>query len=81
MAKSGKGQREVYKVPRNMTKKKSENPKWLVPTFSTLLVLGPVWIVVYYVSRAEYPLDIGNWNLVIGFAFLATAMVLLTRWK
>lgn len=72
---------QAYKVPRNLAKPKSDNPKWLVPTFTSLMVLGVIWIVVYYVSRAEYPLDIGNWNMVIGFGSIMAGMLLLSRWR
>lgn len=71
----------VYKVPRSATKAPSENPKWLVPAFSTLLLVGLSWILVYYISRGQYPLEIGNINIFIGFAILLAAMGLLTRWK
>ncbi len=73
---------KAFKAPRNLGKADSENPKWLLPTALTLLILGPVWIVVYYITRAGYPSpSIGDWNLGIGFAFMAAGMVLLTRWK
>lgn len=79
---SKKRDKGVYKAPRNVGKPKtSENPRWLVPTAISLLVLGVAWIVVYYISRAQLPIPIGDWNLVIGFVFLGGAMVLLTRWK
>lgn len=81
MAVSKKRKVETYKVPRSIAKPKSDNPRWLVPTMSTLLVLGPLWIVVYYVSAQRYPLDIGHWNIGVGFAFLMAAMGLATRWK
>lgn len=71
----------AYKVPRSATKRPSENPKWLVPTFSTLLLVGLSWILVYYISRGQYPVQIGNYNIFIGFAMLLAAMGLLTRWK
>ena len=71
----------AVKVPRSATKPQSENPKWLVPTFSTLLLLGLTWILVYYISRGQYPVEIGNANIFIGFALLLAAMGLLTRWK
>ena len=71
----------AVKVPRSATKPQSENPKWLVPTFSTLLLLGLTWILVYYISRGQYPVEIGNANIFIGFAMLLAAMGLLTRWK
>ncbi|WP_144018485.1 cell division protein CrgA [Demequina sp. NBRC 110051] len=81
MAVSKKRDKNVYKAPRNLGKADGENPKWLIPTAVTLLVLGPAWIVVYYITRANYPLPIGDWNLVVGFAFMAAAMALFTRWK
>lgn len=74
---------QVYKAPRNLGKASSdtENPKWLLPTAITLLIIGPAWIVVYYISKAQLPLPIGDWNLIVGFAFMAASMGLLTRWK
>ena len=81
MAVSKKRDKNVYKAPRNLGKAEGENPKWLIPTAVTLLVLGPAWIVVYYITRANYPLPIGDWNLVVGFALMAAAMALFTRWR
>ena len=71
----------AYKVPRSVTKPKSDNPKWLVPTFTTFLVVGLLWILVYYIRAAQYPFEIGNINIFIGFAALLVAMGLATRWK
>lgn len=69
------------KSTQDVAKSPTDNPRWLIPTAVTLLIIGPVWIVTYYISRGTFPLDIGNWNLVVGFFFLAAAMVLFTRWK
>lgn len=61
---------------------KATNPAWLVPTALTLLILGPVWIVIYYISAGNYPIPgIGNSNMFIGFGILAASMVLFSRWK
>ncbi|PKQ27376.1 MAG: hypothetical protein CVT64_01900 [Actinobacteria bacterium HGW-Actinobacteria-4] len=81
MAVSKKRDKNVYKAPRNIAKAPSENPKWLIPTIAALLIVGTVWIIVYYVTSAQYPLGIGNANLLVGFAMLTTAMILLTKWK
>jgi len=81
VAVSKKRKVETYKVPRSVSKPKSDNPSWLVPVMSTFLVLGPLWIVVYYVSRSTYPLPIGQWNIGVGFTMLLVAMGLATRWK
>jgi hypothetical protein len=81
VAVSKKRKIETYKVPRSATKPQGNNPKWLVPVMSTFLVVGPLWIVVYYITGQRYPLDIGHWNIGIGFTFLLIAMGLATRWK
>ncbi|WP_084074532.1 cell division protein CrgA [Demequina sp. NBRC 110052] len=76
-----KNKPQVYKAPRNLGKPESENPKWLVPTIVALLVIGLGWIVVHYITAGQYPLPIYNWNVGVGFVFMAAAMGLLTRWK
>ena len=73
--------KQSVKVPRNVGKVNTVNPRWLLPTALTLLVLGPAWILVYYISQGNYPLPIGHWNIGIGFTFLMTSMLLFTRWK
>lgn len=58
------------------------SPTWLVPTMLTLMVLGLVWIVVTYLSSAQYPIPgIGNANLAIGFVFVIAGFALTTRWR
>ena len=48
--------KQSVKVPRNVGKVSTENPAWLLPTAVTLLILGPAWIIVYYISKGAYPL-------------------------
>jgi hypothetical protein len=46
------------------------------------LIVGLVWIVVFYVSQQQWPVGaIGAWNLVVGFAFLVSGVVLSTKWR
>jgi hypothetical protein len=45
------------------------------------LLVGLVWIVIFYVSQQSLPVAaLHNWNLVIGFGFLVTGVVLSTKW-
>lgn len=82
MAESKKRDKAVYKAPRNLGKPKSDNPKWLVPTAVSLLIIGLLWILVFYtIPGGRWPLDIGNYNLAVGFAFMTGGMIVLTRWK
>jgi hypothetical protein len=69
------------------------NPPWFVPVMLGLMVLGLMWIVVFYVSQGQYPIpslplpgrdepwEVGNWNLVIGFAFVLAGFAMTTRWR
>lgn len=46
------------------------------------LLIGLVWIVVFYVSQQAYPIGaLGAWNLVVGFVFLVSGVVLATKWR
>ncbi|WP_435299053.1 cell division protein CrgA [Timonella sp. A28] len=60
------------------------NPSWLVPTMVTLLILGVVWVVVYYLTSSRWGLPIpalGQWNLAVGFALMLGGLGLATRWR
>jgi hypothetical protein len=58
------------------------NPVWWAPVFVILLVVGLLWIVVYYVSEYRYPIEaIGTWNLGIGFVVLMAGFIMTMRWR
>ncbi len=81
MPKSRVRSKAVYTPPPRSSKAKV-SPRWLVPTMLATLLIGLVWIVVFYVSQQSWPIGaIGAWNLVVGFAFLVTGVVLSTRWR
>ena len=46
------------------------------------LVVGLLWIVVYYMSEYKYPVaSIGVWNLGVGFALLMSGFIMTMRWR
>ncbi|MCV2392829.1 cell division protein CrgA [Actinotalea sp. M2MS4P-6] len=58
------------------------NPAWLVPVMVGLMVAGLAWLVVTYISGAEWPIPgIGNGNLAVGFALVIAGFALTTRWR
>ncbi|MCL1870865.1 MAG: cell division protein CrgA [Promicromonosporaceae bacterium] len=59
---------------------KSGNPVWLVPVMIGLMVLGLVWLVVYYLTGWPIP-ALHQWNLLIGFALIISGFGLTTQWK
>jgi hypothetical protein len=72
--------KSVYTPPTRSAKGKV-SPPWLAPAMLGSLVVGLVWIVVFYVSQQKLPIGaLGAWNLVVGFVFLVSGVVLATRW-
>jgi hypothetical protein len=58
------------------------NARWFLPLMLGLLVVGLLWIVVFYIFQTQYPIPkIGYWNLAIGFAILLTGFGMTTRWR
>jgi predicted secreted protein len=60
----------------------TESPRWLAPTMVAAFLAGLIWIVIFYVSSTRYPIpDIGAWNMVVGFGFIAFGFGLATKWR
>ncbi len=58
------------------------NPRWFVPLMLGLMLIGLVWIVVFYVSQQRAPIpQIGSWNLIVGFGFILAGFMMTTRWR
>ena len=56
------------------------NPRWFVPAFSFLLILGLLWVVVYYITGL-YPIPaVGAWNLAIGAGISFIGFIMLMWW-
>ncbi len=57
--------------------------RWVAPTMVTLFLLGLLWIVVFYITRGDIVgmRELGNWNILVGFGFVAVGFVVSTRWK
>ena len=82
MPKSRVRKRPVYTPPAAQSKKRAVSPAWLVPTMVASLILGLVWIALYYVTQSDMPglSALGGWNLVCGFALIVVGVVLATQW-
>ncbi|MDR0482856.1 MAG: cell division protein CrgA [Cellulomonadaceae bacterium] len=64
------------------TQGEQTNPQWFLPVMLGLMILGLLWVVVYYLSSARFPIpDIHNWNLAIGFVFIIAGFGMTTQWK
>ena len=82
MPKSRVRKKSVYTPPPKATKAKV-SPRWLVPTMLACLAIGLAWIAVYYITAGQAPWigDLGDLNLIIGFAWIIAGVILSTRWR
>lgn len=56
--------------------------QWVAPLMLAMFLIGLAWIVVFYVTQGSLPIDgLGNWNIVVGFGFIAAGFVVSTQWK
>lgn len=56
--------------------------RWVAPLMLALFLVGLAWIVIYYVTSASWPIKPwGNWNILVGFGFIAAGFGVSTQWK
>ena len=78
----GRDHKSTAYTPPPASKAAEPNPTWWAPAFITLLVLGLLWIVVYYISEYKYPIaSLGVWNLGVGFVLLMAGFIMTMRWR
>ena len=60
----------------------SSGRSWVAPLMLALFLVGLVWIVTYYVTSGRYPVEgWRNWNILVGFGFIAAGFGVSTQWK
>jgi hypothetical protein len=63
-------------------KEQAPNPVWFKPLMFGFMLLGLLWIIVYYVSGNSSPIPVlAAWNIVIGFGIMAVGFLMTTRWR
>ena len=62
--------------------RRKQSPIWLGPFIISLWVIGALYLVVAYFTNFDLPgmRGLGNWNIAVGFAFIATGFGLATQW-
>ncbi len=74
--------KRAYTAPPAKSGGPKVSPPWFVPVMLAMFIIGLAWIVVFYISRTEYPVPgWGNWNLVAGFGVVLVGFVMTTRWR
>lgn len=55
---------------------------WVAPVMLALFLIGLAWIVLFYVTEGDLPISsLENWNIVVGFGFIAAGFGVSTQWK
>lgn len=67
---------------RNAAAIKLSNHGWVAPVMLAFFIIGLAWIVLFYFTEGGMPIGaLGNWNIVVGFGFIAGGFVFSTQWK
>ncbi|GHG59512.1 hypothetical protein GCM10012320_33640 [Sinomonas cellulolyticus] len=57
-------------------------PQWYKYLMFGLMVVGLLWIITFYVTQGLFPLpELGNWNILIGFAVAIAGFLMTLRWR
>lgn len=69
--------------PQKLPASAKVSARWVAPTMVALLLIGLIWIVVYYIaaSSVDFVSALGAWNIVIGFGFIFAGLMVATRWR
>ena len=58
------------------------NPIWYKPVMFGLMIIGLLWIIVFYISEGRLPIpDWQSWNIVAGFGIAIVGFLMTTRWR
>ena len=74
---------QMQRMMRRQAENTKRNPRWFVPVFCALMIIGLIWCVVYYLSPSgSWPIpNIGAWNLAIGFALIMIGFLMTMGWR
>ena len=90
MPKSKVRKKSVYTPPEGVlqsrsaaTKTARPSPRWYTAVMIGFLLLGLLWIVVYYVAgdRIPFMVSLNVWNFAIGFGAMVAGLIMSMRWR
>ena len=91
MPKSKVRKKSVYTPPEGVLQSRAAqtraaaqpSPRWYSAVMVALMLLGLLWIVVYYVAGDKIPfmVSLSAWNFAIGFGAMVAGLVMSMRWR
>lgn len=79
-----KSQRAVTRAKTRTARdyEESRNPAWFLPVMLGFILVGLLWVIVFYISKSTLPIEsLGSWNIAIGFGIMFIGFLMTTRWK
>jgi len=74
--------RDVQRSSNDDASANTPNPVWFKPVMFGFMIVGLLWIIVFYVSQGLFPIpDLGSWNILIGFGIAFIGFIMTTRWR
>lgn len=81
---SKKRKSEIEEQHASSTPDDAPNPVWFKPVMFGFMLVGLIWIVLYYVTSANLGLPIpalGQNNIFVGFGLILIGFLMTTRWR
>lgn len=75
---------EFLRAAKSMTSDEfaSPTPLWYRVIMFSLMILGVLWIMTFYISNQVFPIPgIGVWNIGVGIGLMMVGMLMTTRWR
>ncbi|MDR2453800.1 MAG: cell division protein CrgA [Bifidobacteriaceae bacterium] len=80
-SRSRRKKKQTYIAP-PQPKAPKPSPAWWAPVMVSVMLLGLVWVVVYYLSSGAWPIGpAGAWNLAIGFGLMLGGFGMTAGWR
>ena len=80
-SRSRKVKKKTY-TPPPKSQARPPSPKWWIVSMLTVMLLGFVWLVIYYVSSGAWPMRaLGNWNLAVAFGLILGGFGMTANWR
>ena len=84
VSKRGERNDELTKAQLEAARKEAPNPVWFKPVMFGFMLLGLIWIVLYYITSAtlQLPLpQLGQANIFVGFGLVLVGFLMTPWWK
>lgn len=90
MPKSKVRKKPVYTPPEDLlpgaaarARARRPSPRWFAPLMVGLMLIGLLWIVVFYVAGDKIAImnSLGPWNFAVGFAAMVTGLAMSMKWR